>query len=336
MPTTVPPSAVPPASTGLPPPPPPFVSLGAVQEVPLPAQLHIVVRAPKAAALATTACRTVDETSAFKWSRKAADRAIKAGAVWLDGAVCTTPGQTVGPGSVVWIEPDVMAAVHFTHMRSAARSLITAVHHEDDEVLVIEVASGVGEQTLKSAVLPFLGRSGQPAPYRRVVTRAYNAMSGLVVVAKTPHASNALNTLPSQHDRREREARAAAASDGRRTAGRLGVVTTFRGLVVGRVPGDLSIRLPRNAGSGTDRKYERMAANTVKDIERLRLDRSVTRVKVLAVTASNSCGAITTIEATSAVNFDIILVHLTRVFQPSTTPLAPCAMFYLVPILTGC
>ena len=35
-------------------------------------------------------------------------------------------------------------------------------------------------------------------------------------------------------------------------------------------------------------------------------------------------------------NFDIILVHLTRVCQPSTTPLALCAMFYLVSILTGC
>ena len=35
-------------------------------------------------------------------------------------------------------------------------------------------------------------------------------------------------------------------------------------------------------------------------------------------------------------NFDIILVHLTRVCQPSTTPLAPCAMFYVVSILTGC
>ena len=35
-------------------------------------------------------------------------------------------------------------------------------------------------------------------------------------------------------------------------------------------------------------------------------------------------------------NFNIILVHLTRVCQPSTTPLAPCAMFYLVSILTGC
>ena len=35
-------------------------------------------------------------------------------------------------------------------------------------------------------------------------------------------------------------------------------------------------------------------------------------------------------------NFDIILVHPTRVCQPSTPPLAPCAMFYLVSILTGC
>ena len=35
-------------------------------------------------------------------------------------------------------------------------------------------------------------------------------------------------------------------------------------------------------------------------------------------------------------NFDIILVHLTRVCQPSTPPLAPCAVFCLVSILTGC
>ena len=36
-------------------------------------------------------------------------------------------------------------------------------------------------------------------------------------------------------------------------------------------------------------------------------------------------------------NFDIILgpYHLTRGYQPATTPLAPCAVFYLVPILTG-
>ena len=35
-------------------------------------------------------------------------------------------------------------------------------------------------------------------------------------------------------------------------------------------------------------------------------------------------------------NFDIILVHPTRVCQPSTTPLVPCAMLYLVPMLGGC
>jgi hypothetical protein len=34
-------------------------------------------------------------------------------------------------------------------------------------------------------------------------------------------------------------------------------------------------------------------------------------------------------------NFDIILVHLTRVFQPSATPLAPCDVLYLVSILIG-
>ena len=43
-----------------------------------------------------------------------------------------------------------------------------------------------------------------------------------------------------------------------------------------------------------------MGRTPSKKIERLRLDRSVTRVKVLAVTASNSRDAITTIEATSA------------------------------------
>ena len=35
-------------------------------------------------------------------------------------------------------------------------------------------------------------------------------------------------------------------------------------------------------------------------------------------------------------NFDIILVHLTRDFPPSTTPLVPCDVFYLVPMLIGC
>ena len=35
-------------------------------------------------------------------------------------------------------------------------------------------------------------------------------------------------------------------------------------------------------------------------------------------------------------NFDIILVHLTRVCQPSATTLAPCAMYFLVPLLIGC
>ena len=35
-------------------------------------------------------------------------------------------------------------------------------------------------------------------------------------------------------------------------------------------------------------------------------------------------------------NFDVILVHLTRVRPPSTTPLAPCEVFYLVPRLIGC
>ena len=28
-------------------------------------------------------------------------------------------------------------------------------------------------------------------------------------------------------------------------------------------------------------------------------------------------------------DFDIILAHLARVFQPSTTPIAPCDIFYL-------
>ena len=134
------------------------------------------------------------------------------------------------------------------------------------------------------------------------MSRAYNAMAGLVVVAKTPHAGDTLNTLLSQREHRERLARAAAANGGchNGSVGRLGIVTTFRGLVTGRVPGDLSIRLPPSAGSAADSKYERMTPNTIKDIERLRLDRSVTGVKVLGVTASNSCGAITTIEATCA------------------------------------
>ena len=35
-------------------------------------------------------------------------------------------------------------------------------------------------------------------------------------------------------------------------------------------------------------------------------------------------------------DFDMVLVHRARVFQPSTAPLAPCAMFCLVSILTGC
>ena len=34
-------------------------------------------------------------------------------------------------------------------------------------------------------------------------------------------------------------------------------------------------------------------------------------------------------------NFDIILVHLTRVCQPSATPIALCAMHHPVPILIG-
>ena len=35
-------------------------------------------------------------------------------------------------------------------------------------------------------------------------------------------------------------------------------------------------------------------------------------------------------------NFDIILVHPTRVCQPSTTPPVPCAVLYVVPMLVGC
>ena len=67
---------------------------------------------------------------------------------------------------MVWVEPETMAAVHLAHMRSEARRHVTSVHYEDDDVLVIEVTAGVGEQTLKAAVLPFLGQ--YPANPRRV------------------------------------------------------------------------------------------------------------------------------------------------------------------------
>ena len=35
-------------------------------------------------------------------------------------------------------------------------------------------------------------------------------------------------------------------------------------------------------------------------------------------------------------NFDTSLVHPTRVFQPSTTPIVPCDRFYLMTMLVGC
>ena len=246
-------------------------------------------------------------------SRKAAERSVRAGAVVVDGEVCTAPGRTVEPGSVIWVDPETVAAVHLAHMREEARRHLTAIHFEDDEVLVIEVTAGIGEQTLKSTVLPFLGQgdSHDPAPYRKVVSRAYKAMAGLVVIAKTPRASQMLNTLLSQREQREREARIATngltAPTGSAERFEFGVEMTFRGLVHGCVSGDISIRLPRTAACtvppgvsavGTDATDKQTAASTLADVERLRRDRSVTRVKVLGVTTSNSCGAITTIEAT--------------------------------------
>ena len=43
-----------------------------------------------------------------------------------------------------------------------------------------------------------------------------------------------------------------------------------------------------------------------------------------------------TVAVTGHGNFDIILVHLTRVCQPSTTPPVPCDVLYVVPMLVGC
>ena len=52
-------------------PPEPLVSLGTATELSdkLPAQLHVVLRAPKATAVAVTALETVDQTSALKCTR---------------------------------------------------------------------------------------------------------------------------------------------------------------------------------------------------------------------------------------------------------------------------
>jgi 23S rRNA pseudouridine1911/1915/1917 synthase len=137
-------------------------------------------------------------------SRSQLGRLVDEARVAVNGRPAVKPGQRVRPGDRVTVEVPPPAP-----LEAAPEDIPLAVVYEDDAVLVVDKpaglvvhpAAGHGGGTLVNALLHHAGALAGGDPHRPgIVHRLDKDTSGLLVVAKTPAARDALAARFKAHD----------------------------------------------------------------------------------------------------------------------------------------
>ena len=124
-----------------------------------------------------------------KWTRKTIERVIKAGQTTVNATVVAYKASAISLGDIVAVDLTTVLQQQRQERLYLARSQCT-VYFDDQCLLVLAVGVGVGAKHLAHFVLPEL--YGEAASEYRIVSRAYRAVAGLVLVAKSSTHSAAL------------------------------------------------------------------------------------------------------------------------------------------------
>ena len=127
-----------------------------------------------------------------KWTRKNVEAIIKSGQTRVNAIVCTYKATAVSLNDIITVD-----IAHTVHQQSQARQHVAKtqapVIFEDEDVLLLSVEAGVGEKYLKWFILPELYGDASAAHFR-TVSRAYRAVAGLVLIAKSAQVAQALRS----------------------------------------------------------------------------------------------------------------------------------------------